>query len=1558
MMSMPAGNFNVLDPAGDMSFSVFTINYDAIQVQAYAVTADDWSAYQDWYREYNRSTDPPTPPGKRVMNKTIRLARDPDRMVETVVGLEALFSNRQGHLILIVQPGQSFWQSLSRRGRPPSIRTWLQASDIALDAFADSDNMLVWATRMSTGEPLAGITVSLHPQAASATTGSDGMADMAVSGGPEDSHAYLVGRFGTDVAVLPQSTYGWSHNWHYASSRSQYLWYVFDDRGMYRPGEEVHLKGWIRRSTASTAGDTLDTVSASALLVELYDARGNRLSQDTLRLNALGGFDTVLELPEAMNLGPAQVRMQIVAPQAGDGQAYAHTFQVQEFRRPEFEVATQASAAPHFVGESATVSVEATYYAGGPLANAEAMWQVTSSPGSYRPPKWDDYVFGIWRPWWEILGSSSPYSPSASQSESYEGTTDASGVHRLDIDFRSVEPPQPTSVVAEASVIDANRQAWTASSVLLVHPAEWYVGLRSERAFVERGEPIEIDAVVTDLDGQVVPGVDVQVRAVRLRWVYVKGEWQEQEADQQAYDLVSGSDPVSCSFDTPEGGRYRITATISDEQGRANLTRIDRWVSGGKQPTANRVEQEEVVLIPDGQEYQPGDTAEILVQSPFTPAEGLLTIRRAGIVTTERFRMDEPTYTLRVPISEAYIPNIHIQVDLAGAAPRLNSQGDPDTTLPQRPAYATGQLGLSVPALARTLSVTVMPRENELEPGGETTLDVQVRDAQGKPVAGAELAVVVVDESVLALTGYQLADPLGTFYPNRAEDVTDYYLRGYVLLVDPSTLEAAQAEQDVMATAAPGGLLRGLAMPQAAPMADGFAMAEDAVEKSAGAGAAEQPAIRMRTDMNALAVFEPEVPTDADGTASVAIKVPDNLTRYRVMVVAVAGDAEFGKGESSITARLALMVRPSPPRFLNFGDKVELPVVLQNQTSEGMSVDIALRTTNLELTDGAALRVQVPARDRVEVRFPATTVSAGTARVQVGAAAGTYADAAQFELPVYTPATTEAFAVYGTIDEGAIVQPIVAPSDVYTQFGGLEISTSSTALQALTDAVLYLVAYPYECSEQLASRVLAVAALRDVLSAFEAEGMPDPETLVSSVKRDIERLQAMQNNDGGFPVWVRGYDSWPYHSIHVAHALARARDKDLSVPDETISRSLSYLREIESHYPSTYSQRTRDTLTSYALYVRALLGDVDTVRARRLVDERGMEELGFEALGWLLNVMADDAGSSEQVAQIQRFLGNRVTETAGAAHFSTSYREEEGYLLLASNRRADGIILEAMIQAEPDSDLIPKIVRGLLAHRKAGRWTNTQENVFILLALDSYFQTYEAQTPDFIARAWLGDQYVTEFAFEGRTTEYQTTVVPMSYLAQADGAQDLILNKEGDGRLYYRLGLSYAPTDLDLAPLEQGFAVERSYEAIDDPADVIQDVRGVWHIKAGARVRVRLRLVAPTRRYHVALQDPLPAGLEPLNPALAVTGSIPKDTSDTSSSRYWWWRWTWYEHQNLRDQRAEAFASLLWDGIHTYTYVTRATTPGEFVVPPAKAEEMYSPEVFGRTGTDRVIVEP
>jgi len=639
---------------------------------------------------------------------------------------------------------------------------------------------------------------------------------------------------------------------------------------------------------------------------------------------------------------------------------------------------------------------------------------------------------------------------------------------------------------------------------------------------------------------------------------------------------------------------------------------------------------------------------------------------------------------------------------------------------------------------------------------------------------------------------------------------------------------------------------------------------------------------------------------------------------------------------------------------------------LQNQTDKPLEVQLALRATNATLTAGIGRTVTVPANDRVEVRLPMAAAKPGMARMQAGAVSGNWADAAEVKLPVWTPATTEAFATYGEVDQGGVKQPVQLPGEVVTAFGGLDVQTSSTQLQSLTDAVVYLVTYPFECSEQIASRMMSLAALKDVLTAFKADGLPSAEVMKASIDSDIKRLRGMQADDGGFAFWRRDQDTWPFLTVHVTHALLRAKAKGFVVPEDMIARALNYLRDIRSHMTQEwYSESTRRSIESFALYVRARAEDVDGKRAAQLLDaEGGAEKANLELVGWLYPVFmkAKDEGA---LGSIRKHLNNRVSETAGAAHFVTSYGDG-AYLLLHSDRRVDGLLLEGLIDDQPKSDLIVKVVRGLLGHKTAGRWESTQENAWVLLGLDHYFNVFEKIEPNFTARIWLGQLYAGEHKFKGRTTERHEVSVPMQKLADMGGKADLVLYKEGAGRMYYRIGMRYAPKSLKLAPSEHGFHVEREYEAVDNPKDVTKDAEGRWVVKAGARVKVKLLMHSEDRRYHVALVDPMPAGFEALNPELRGTQSVPGRDNDRiggawdggtlGRARYYWWWGPWYEHENLRDERAEAFTTLLWEGVYNYTYYARATTIGEFVVPPTKAEEMYAPETFGRGASDRVIV--
>jgi uncharacterized protein YfaS (alpha-2-macroglobulin family) len=1561
------GEFVVLDPTAAARYSVFSINYSSFKVKLFAASPSDWERFLKYAREeFHREAYPADPPLKLISSETVSVKGEPDELTETRIDLSKALTDGAGSVVIFVEPPT---RPKNRWEWRPSL-VWAQVTPIGLDAMLDHEELIGWATNLADGKPLDGVELAIEPAGIKGTTDKSGTVRLPLGDKPGKM---LVARQGNKVAFLPENTHFYNDNATWArNERGDFLrWYVADDRHMYKPGEEVRLKGWLRRIGGGEAGDVMGLDGAvSRVDWTLRDSRGNDITKGTTQVNALGGFDLAIKLPPTMNLGSAQVNFEATDSKLGRSDL-AHSFEVQEFRRPEYEVSNEPSDGPYFVGGRATVTVSAKYYAGGALANAETRWDVHTTPGSFSPPNRDEWVFGRQPSWWDNYGVSRGRGRSfpgrgGGEGQTLEAHTDNGGKHVLGIDFLGVNPPQATNLVAQATVMDVNRQALSASSNLLVHPAAVYVGMKTARSYVQKGETLKIDLLVVDLDGKVVTGRKVAVRSARMDWEWTDEGIETSEADVKTCEVSSGDSAQQCRFDHAEGGLYRVTATVTDDQGRENQSQLSIWMAGGKLPPQRGVQVEEARLLPDKKQYRGGETAEVLVVPPFYPAEGVMTLRRSGIFRVERFTVTGASHTLKIKIEEGWTPNVFVQVDLVGAAPRTDDSGNVDDRLPRRPAVASGQVSLSIPPLSRELKLSVEPRVAALEPGGQTSVAVGLRDAEGQPVEGGEVAVVIVDEAVLSLSNYQLPDPLAVFYSPRDDGGRDYHLRVNLLLAKPDELagaaggaaEGTMGRRAMMKSGAmaPGGMPP--PSPSAAPQPMMLAEADMIVGNGGG-----DAAIKVRTDFNALALFAPTVRTDAKGRAEVAVKLPDNLTRYRVMAIAVSGPRQFGAGEATITARLPLMVRPSAPRFLNFGDRFELPVVLQNQTDQPMEVSLAARTANLELTAGAGRRVTVPANDRVEVRLPAAANQAGIARFQLGAVAGSWSDAAEVELPVWTPATTEAFATYGVVDEpgprGAVAQPVKMPEGVFPQFGGVEVTTSSTALQALSDAVLYLVRYPFECSEQMASRVLAVAALRDVLAAFDAQGLPKPEVIVASVKKDVEMLQRLQNPDGGWSFWRRGDESWAFLTLHVAHALGRAKDKGFEVPAVTIERAKPYLRDIESHIPSFYPVDVRRSIVAYSLYVRNRLGDRDTAKARRLIAEAGsVEKLPFEAVAWIYPVLTGDAGSTAELAAIRKLVDNKVEETAAAAHFVTGYADGS-YLLLHSDRRVDALFLEALIGDQPKNDVIPKLVEGLLGHRKAGHWENTQESAWVLLALDRYFETYEKVTPDFVARVWLGDQYAGEHAFKGRTTERHGIDIPMSWLAEkGNQVSQLVLMKDdpGKGRLYYRIGMSYAPTDLRMPPRDNGFTVTREYEAVDDKADVRREQDGTWRVKAGARVRVRVTMVAPARRTHVALVDPLPAGLEILNPALAVTGEIPKDPKDPRGGGRWWWG-PWYEHQNLRDERAEAFASLVWDGVHTYSYVARATTPGTFVVPPPKAEEMYHPETFGRGAGDRLVVE-
>ncbi len=1425
----------VQDPGGVPEVLAFSVNHKALRVKLYAVKPEEFSAYEKFRRDWDWHNKRTTPPGKLVLTKVLTPRSAPDDLVETHIDLTPALVGGVGNVLAIVEP-------VAQPRRPEAhlwSRQWVQVTKLGVTTVHEPGGGLAWVTDLATGAPVAGanVHVDAHPPV---QTGADGVAHFRA-----EAVRLLVARRGADAAFL-----GGGENPFYSSysPSERVTWFTFDDRKLYKPGEEVHLKGWLRAVDFGKKGDvTLPTeLAGKPVKFTAHDGRGNEIAKGEATLDPAYGFDLAFKIPDNGNLGEGDIRLEC------GGNSRSHGFMIEEFRRPEFEVSMTTGEGPHSVGKHAIASVAAKYFAGGGLPNASTQWQVSSQEAQFTPPNRSDFLFGrvpdFW--WsWHRHGRSSHRGQGPSQ-ESLTGTTGPDGTHRVRVDFDGTEPAFARQLSLTATVTDVNRQEWAAHGSMLVHPASVYVGMKLSKTTLREGESVSARLVVTDLDGKAVAGRKVHVDSARLETELQRGEWVDKELDQASCDLDSTAEPLPCDLATKRPGVYRVRATVTDEWGRKSQTEASVYVYGGVETDRN-LRSETVTIVPDRKEYRVGDAAELLVMSPVAPAEALLTVERAGVVHERRFRIERPTQPLAVKLEEGWAPGVTVSVHVVGSAARENERNQADASLPRRPAFGSGAVVLSIPPVDRGITVTVKARQERVEPGARVTADVTFQNERGQPLPEARAAIVVVDESVLALAGYKLPDPLAAFYPQRTAGTRDRELRTAVRVAEPGNLKQVADDDD----APRAGFAKRAGMPAPAPTASAAmrmqkpeARLVSAKEKGAPItiaevaimGREEDAKISVRKDFSALVAFLPRVAADGRGHAEVTFKLPDSLTRYRIMAVAVNGEHDFGKGEGTVTARLPLMVRPSPPRFLNFGDVFELPIVLQNQTDRPLAVSLAARATNAQLTDPRGRRVTVPANDRVEVRLPARAARPGRARFQIATSSGDKADAAEVDLPVWTPATTEAFATYGVLDQGAVAQAVTMPAGVVPELGGLEVTTSSTALQALTDAVLYLVNYPYDCAEQRASRVLAIAALRDVLTAFRAKGMPPPERVLESMAIDLAELKARQHYTGGWGFW-RSHEANPFVSLHVAHALVRAEKKGFKVDADMKRSALHYLRSIEQHIPRWYSLESRRALIAYSIFVRELAADADPKRAHALfTDAKGPEHLSMEALGWLLPTLNGDASTKADASAILAFLANRVTETAGAAHFTSSY-SDGAHVLLHSDRRDDGVLLEALIRVDDKNTVIPKIVTGLLAHRKRGHWGSTNDNAFVLLALDRYFNTYEKVTPDFVARAWLGDTMVSEHAFKGRTTERDRADVPMSFLARGgDKAQRFVVGKDGPGRLYYRVGMQYAPADLRPPPIDRGFVVTRRYEGADDPKDVSRDERGRGGRAAGARVRERV----------------------------------------------------------------------------------------------------------------------
>ena len=1414
-------------------------------------------------------------------------------------------------------------------------RAVVRVTDLAMTAKYSPHGLMLWVTSLSAGTPVAGADVAVWRTGGDKAlwrgkTDAGGLAlvrNPDLLGAEEDRRLLFFASKDGDQSYVSSGSQGGISPWDFGldatwdNKESNLIGVLFTDRGLYRPGEGVFLKGVIRRDGRT---GLVTPPAGSKVKLTINDSRGEKLEELSVPLSEFGTLAHKVELPAGAPLGSYSV----VAKPTDGGTVYGR-FSVEEFRPAEFKVSVKSDKPQRVRGETMKWEANGAYLFGAPMRGAPLTWSIYSTPSYYRPPGHDGFVFSD-RVWWFGEGS-----------QRRDGGFVARGSGKLDAQGglwgqQALKPAQmtgPISYELETSVTDISRQSISSRTMVLLHPGEVYVGARPEKTFLKAGETLSADLLAVSPKGKAVAGIKLMGTLFRRVWTSVRKKGmggahyfvsRPKETKMGSCGATSSDKPAPCKIKVPSAGYYVLRLAAKDGRGNQVKSSFGLYATGPDYVPWRRDNDDKVELVTDRETYKVGQRARILVKSPYADAHGLLTVERNGIYMQQTFKLKSTAAWLDVPITPELQPNAYVSVVLVrgrvkGPTKKTRGRNASQEDDAGKPTFKVGYAQLKISNQDRRLAVTVSPDKTDYRPGGQVTLDLQVQDHAGKAVK-AEMTVVVADEGVLSLVGYKLPDLMGTFYA----------ARGLSVRTADNRLNLLDRRVFGEKGKGPGG---GGGESGAAP----------------GGGA--------RSKFVSTPYFNPAVLTDDQGKARVTFKLPDNLTTFRVMAAAVSSGAEFGNARGSVRVNKPLLLLPTLPRFMRVGDAMDAGVVVHNDSARAGKVKVSAKVTGVELTGPASQDLDLAHKSSGEAVFRFKAARPGTATFTFTATLGDLSDSLELKRPVKLPLVMETVTTYGSTDR-AVAEGVLPGAGVRDDVGGLQVDLSSSAMVGLKGGMEYLLDYPYECLEQSVSRMVPLVLLKDLGRAYGLEQLAAADGLVA---RLIARVQKLQRWDGGFSYWPSSNSSYPWASAYAAWGLTRAKALNHKVSPRVLDKAKGYLKKQLRWRKDKDETGITLATHAYMAYVLTEMGEKAASDIATLFERR--EKLPLFGRALLLSALVKGGGAKEMIDPLVMELLNKVQQTAKEAKVEENLGD--GYApLFHSSTRSTAMVLDALLGARPDHPLPEKMVRHLLDKRKEGHWRNTQETVYALLALHRYFQAKEQVVPDFVAKIFLGDKKLLEQPFKGRTLEVKRHTLKMAELRQATaGKGPLGLVKDGAGRLYYSASLRYARATLPVEPYDGGFFVTRSYQAVAGGGDMASlrgipgmGGEGVTKVKAGDLVRVTLRIIVPQHMFFVAVDDPLPAGLEAVNFRLMTTARHDQRLHGQhgyqarygkSSSRSYY---SPFYQQTLRDDGVQLFSDSVMPGVYFHVYLARATTSGSFVTPPTHVEQMYAPETFGRTG--------
>ncbi len=1195
------------------------------------------------------------------------------------------------------------------------------------------------------------------------------------------------------------------------------------------------------------------------------------------------------------------------------------SFQVAEYRKPEINLSVDFAADAIRLGETSSAALNARYFFDAPAGDVEVQWALYARPDTFHLPGYETGLLDT--SWLDAFSFGGGFDSGYFGERIGEGTGQTNPQGTLSIELPAIPEQESGQILTlEVTAQDESGLPVSARTELRVHPADFYIGLHPDQWIGRADSPIGFDVYTADWDQNPFGEKELSAEFMQVRW--------EKETDSNGfstytpvYSPVSSSDLVTAedgkarlSFVPPTAGTY-----VLDVSGGGARTQTLLWVGGAGSAAWPEPPDQKLELTADRESYEAGDTARIFIPNPFAiNALGLVTVERGLISRAEVITLSGSGSDYSLELLEADAPNVYVSVTVLG-------QGND---------FRYGLVNLPVAPEAQALNVQVTSNPAQAGPRDEVTFDVQVTDNTGQPVEG-EFSLSVVDLATLAL-----ADP-------NAQDILPAFYSEQPLGIETGLSVAAYTGRH--AREAGGG---------------------------GGGGGADVPILR--EDFPDTAYWTPSLITNAEGRAQVTLTLPDSLTTWQVDVRGLTVDTRVGQAETQLVATKPLLIRPVTPRFVVNGDHVLMAAIVNNNTSNPLTVDVNLAVEGFIFDDEDTRRqtVEIPANDQVRVEWWGTVRQDEEPVVNAVFSAVDKNDISLFDktrpawgmLPIVHYTSPQAFVTGGVLRDATSQQEVISLPRTFTpSSGSLDVELSPSLAGSLL-SVLEATDMPDTALSAEATISYLLPNL-EVYRALNGAGLSDPaltERVTTSTTASLSRLLSLQNEDGGWNWWGRSFftddgtqanPSDPYISAYVFFGLLRARELGMSVNEDALQRAGTYLSALYPDLTDSTASAKLDEIT----FVQFVLSHANTFN-ETILDQlyAGRDRLSPSSRALLAYILNKVNPADGRVRDLLSNLESSAVITASGAHWETP---RENILTTGSSIYTTSLVVYILAQLDSANPVVFNAVRYLAAHRNArGLWNIGHENAWAIIALNEAMVGFGDLNADFVFHATINGGPLASGDVSGnQVLEPVNASLPIQFLSATSPNLLTVQREEGLGRLYYRAALKVNRPVEDVEPLDAGMRIDRIYTQTGCEKDCPSI--SSTQLSTSQPVAARLTLVLPHEAHYVMVEDFIPAGTEILNRSLKTQGiastdaqvEVQFDDSDPFAEGWGWWL---FHEPQIRDDSILFTADYLPAGTYVLTYTLIPLQAGEYRVLPAHAWESFFPEVQGTSAGAIFEIKP